>query len=92
LRLADGELLGDERAATVTTFVERALAWFAAHGIIVHRVMTDGARSYTRNCTLRELFAEREIRHIVSGLDGGRAMPGPLRSRGCIPEREHLER
>ena len=29
-RLAYGELLDDERAATVTAFLERALAWFAA--------------------------------------------------------------
>ena len=32
-RLAYGELLADETAATVTAFVERALAWFAGHGI-----------------------------------------------------------
>jgi transposase InsO family protein len=65
-RMAYGELLGDERAATVTAFVERALAWFAGHGITAHRVMTDGAWSYTRNRGLHELFAEREIRHIVT--------------------------
>jgi hypothetical protein len=29
-------------AATVTTFVERALAFYARHGIIAKRVMTDG--------------------------------------------------
>jgi transposase InsO family protein len=28
--------------------------------------MTDGARSYTRNRTLRELLATHEIRHIVT--------------------------
>ena len=44
-RLAYGELLADERAATVTAFVERALAWFAGHGITTRRVMTDGAWS-----------------------------------------------
>ena len=32
-RLAYVELLPDERAATVTAFVERALAWFAARGM-----------------------------------------------------------
>jgi transposase len=42
-RLAYGELLGDERAPTVTAFVERALAWFAAHGVTARRLMTDGA-------------------------------------------------
>src|SRR5436190_21083704 len=32
-RLVYGELLPDEKAATTTAFVERALAWFAGHGI-----------------------------------------------------------
>ena len=65
-RLAYGELLADERAATVTACVERALAWFAERGIHARRVMTDGAWSYTHNVALRELFAERAIRHIVT--------------------------
>jgi transposase InsO family protein len=65
-RLAYGELLADEKAATVVAFVERALAWFAGHDITVRRVMTDGALTYRRNLALRELFAQREIRHIVT--------------------------
>jgi transposase InsO family protein len=65
-RLAYGELLDDERATTVTAFVERALAWFAGHGITTRRVMTDGAWSYTHNRALRELLTGREIRHIVT--------------------------
>jgi transposase InsO family protein len=65
-RLAYGELLDNERAATVTAFVERALAWFAAHGITARRVMTDGAWSYTHNRGLRELLTDRGIRHIVT--------------------------
>jgi transposase InsO family protein len=65
-RLAYGELLDDERAATVIAFVERALGWFAAHGITARRVMTDGAWSYTRNRGLRELLEQRAIRHIVT--------------------------
>ncbi len=65
-RLAYGELLGDERAATTTAFLERALAWFDAHDITARRVMTDGAWSYTRNRSLRELLAQRAIRHIVT--------------------------
>jgi transposase InsO family protein len=65
-RLAYGELLGDERAATTTAFMGRALAWFAAHGITARPVMTDGAWSYTRNNALRELLAVHQIRHIVT--------------------------
>jgi transposase InsO family protein len=65
-RLAYGELLSDERAATVTAFVERALAWFAGRGITARRLMTDGAWAYTHNLGLRELLADAGIRHIVT--------------------------
>ena len=65
-RLAYCELLADTRAPTVTAFTERALAWFASHGISVRRVMTDGAWSYRHNRTLRHLLAARGIRHIVT--------------------------
>ncbi len=65
-RLAYGELLDDERAATTTAFFERAVAWFAACGIHTERVMTDGAWSYTRNRSLRELLIAHGIRQIVT--------------------------
>lgn len=65
-RLAYGELLSDEQAATVTAFVARALAWFETHGIGCKRLMTDGAWAYTRNRALREILTDREIRHIVT--------------------------
>jgi transposase InsO family protein len=65
-RLAYGELLSDETAATTTAFLIRALAWFAAHGISARRVMTDGAWNYTRNRSLRALLADHAIRHIVT--------------------------
>jgi transposase InsO family protein len=65
-RLAYGELLADERAATVTAFVQRALAWFAGHAITTRRLMTDGAWSYTHNRDLRALLTERAIGHIVT--------------------------
>jgi transposase InsO family protein len=65
-RLAYGELLLDEKAPTTIAFVERALAWFADHGIVARRVMTDGAWNYTHNAALRDLFARRGVRHIVT--------------------------
>jgi transposase InsO family protein len=65
-RIAYGELLDDERAATVTTFFERALMWLADRGITARCVMTDGAWSYTHNRGLRELLTDRDIRHIVT--------------------------
>ncbi len=44
-RLAYVELHRDERAATVTGFLERALAFFSSHAITGKRLMTDNAFS-----------------------------------------------
>jgi transposase InsO family protein len=65
-RLAYVELHEDERAAIVTGFVERALVFFAGHGIVTKRVMTDNAFSYVKNRSLRELLAARGIRHLTT--------------------------
>jgi transposase InsO family protein len=65
-RLAYGELLSDEKAPTVTAFMQRAIDWFAGHDITVGRLMTDGAMSYRRNRSLRELLDAQGIRHIVT--------------------------
>jgi transposase InsO family protein len=65
-RLAYGELLEDEKAGTVTAFLQRALAWFAGHDITCRRLMTDGAWSYTRNAVLRELLDQHHIKHIIT--------------------------
>jgi transposase InsO family protein len=64
-RLAYSELHPDERAATVTGFVERGLAAFAVHGIEVKRLMSDNALVYRRNRSLRELLEARRIRHLL---------------------------
>jgi transposase InsO family protein len=65
-RLAFIERHDDETAATVTGFVERALADFAARGITVRRLMTDNAFAYVKNRSLRELLAARGIRHLTT--------------------------
>lgn len=65
-RLAYVELHDDEKAATVTAFTERALTFFAAHGITTRRVMTDNAFTYVKNRSLRELFAAHNIRHLTT--------------------------
>jgi transposase InsO family protein len=65
-RLAYVELHNDEKAATVTGFVERALAFFAEHGIAVKRLMTDNGFSYVKNRSLAELLAGRGIRHLTT--------------------------
>ena len=65
-RLAYVELLDDEKATTVTGFVERALAFFAEHGIACKRLMTDNAFAYVKNRSLGELLASRGIRHLTT--------------------------
>jgi transposase InsO family protein len=62
-RLAYTEIQPDEKAPTVTGFVERALAWFASHGIQPRRIQTDNAWTYVHNRSLRELLAHRSIEH-----------------------------
>jgi Integrase core domain len=42
-RLAYAEIHSDQRAPTVVCFCERALAFYAAHGITPKRLMTDNA-------------------------------------------------
>jgi transposase InsO family protein len=80
-RLAYVELHNDEKAATVTGFVERALAWFQAHGITTRRLMTDNAFAYIHNRSLRELLARQQIKHL-------RTQPYRPRTNGKV-ERFH---
>src|SRR6266852_97660 len=65
-RLAYVELLADEKAATVTGFVERALAFYAEHGIVAKRLMTDNGFCYVKNRSLRELLDREGIRHLTT--------------------------
>lgn len=62
-RLANSELHGDERADTVTGFIERAVAFFAGHRITARRIQTDNAWTYVHNWRLRELLAADGIQH-----------------------------
>jgi transposase InsO family protein len=45
-RLAYAEVLDDEKATTAIALLRRALAFYAAHGITVQRVMTDNGAAY----------------------------------------------
>ena len=65
-RIAYVELHTDEKAATVTAFVERALTFFAEHGIHAKRLMTDNGFSYVKNRSLRELLSHHGIRHLTT--------------------------
>jgi transposase InsO family protein len=60
-RLAYSEILPDEKGATCAAFLDRAIAYFAAHGITrIERLMTDNAWAY--RYSLREMCAAHGIR------------------------------
>ena len=62
-RLAYVEILDDERGVTCVAFLRRAIAWFAAHGVTVQRVMTDNGTGY-RSRVHAAAVAELEIKHL----------------------------
>jgi len=62
-RLAYSEVLPDERKASATAFLDRALAWFARHGVTVERVMTDNGSAY-RSHDFRHACADAGLRHL----------------------------
>ena len=61
-RVAYAELLPDESAASAAAFLERAVAWLAALGVRVERVMTDNALCYTQR-TYAAALARLGLRH-----------------------------
>jgi transposase InsO family protein len=63
-RLAYAEIHKDEKAATVTGFMQRALGFYADHGIAPTRLMTDNAFTYVHNRSLKELLDQHGIRHL----------------------------
>ena len=57
-RLAYSEVCGDERGPTAAAFWVRATAFFAAHGIVVQRVLTDNAFAYRNSVAFRTAVLE----------------------------------
>ncbi len=62
-RVAYVEVLPDEKAVTCIGFLDRAIAWFAAHGITIERVMTDNGSAYVSKAWA-EHCTRLEIRHL----------------------------
>ena len=53
-RLGYAEVLPDELRTTTAGFLARAVAWYAAHGIRVRRIMTDNAKTYLSDAVQAE--------------------------------------
>jgi transposase InsO family protein len=64
-RLAYAEALDSERADSVCAFLERAVDWFAGHGIRVERVMTDNGNGY-RSLAHRAVCQRLGLRHLFT--------------------------
>ena len=62
-RVAYVEVLADQLAPTCAAFLRRTLAWFAARGIVVRRVMSDNGNGYVSRI-FRATCAELELRHL----------------------------
>lgn len=59
-RVAFVEVLGDQTGATCAAFLDRALAWFAARGVAIRRVLSDNgsgyvSRAFAAGCTAHAL-------------------------------------
>jgi transposase InsO family protein len=61
-RMAYAEICTDEKAATAIGVLQRAVAWFAEHGVTIERVLSDNGSAY-RSHTWREACAELAITH-----------------------------
>lgn len=59
-RVAYAEVCADEKAATAIGVLQRAVAWFADHGVIVERVLSDNGSAY-RSYAWRYACAELGI-------------------------------
>lgn len=62
-RVSYAEVLPDEREETAAAFVERAIAWFQGHDVLVQRVMTDNGSCYVSKRFARTL-AHLGVRHV----------------------------
>lgn len=62
-RLAYSEIHLDERVDTCAAFFERAIEFFAQHGVTIQRLITDNAFAYRRGIKLQELLADHRITH-----------------------------
>ena len=75
-RLAYCELLPSERKEDCAAFLERAVAWYAEHGVTVERVLSDNARAYHSHLwrdTCAELGIGRRYTRPYSPWTNGKA-------------------
>lgn len=62
-RVAYVEVLADQLGTSCVAFLQRALAWFAARGVTVRRVMSDNGSGYVSRA-FRDACAAATVRHL----------------------------
>lgn len=61
-RVGYAEVLADEQGATTAGFLQRAYAWYAAHGVTIRRLLTDNGGNY-RSADFATACRTHRIRH-----------------------------
>ena len=61
-RVAFSQILPDETGATSARFLVEAAAFFAEHGVVIQRVLTDNAKAYAQSLLFAETAAGLGIR------------------------------
>lgn len=61
-RVAYAEICVDEKATTAIGVLQRAVAWFAEHGVVVERVLSDNGSAY-KSFAWRDACADLGITH-----------------------------
>ena len=90
-RLAYSEFAGVENAVNCVAFLERAVAWFATHGITIERILTDNGTGYRSHAWARPLRRARHPPHPHQALpprhqrQGRTLQPHPRRRMGLRP-------
>jgi transposase InsO family protein len=56
-RVAFSQILADESAATAALFLIEAASFFADHGVVIQRVLTDNAKAYAESVVFAETAA-----------------------------------
>lgn len=75
-RLAYAELLPGQDAEACVRFLERAVAWYRDHGVIVERVLSDNAKAYHSRAwteATQQLAIERRYTRIYRPRTNGKA-------------------
>jgi transposase len=85
-RLAYVEVLPNQTAAVTVGFLERAIAWFAAHGVVVKELLTG------QRLGLRLTAVGRRLRPARPGPHPDQALPAPHQRQGRTLHPDHAPR